>query len=103
MSSTENITTPSVENKHLVDRNLQRAFALPEPENLPDEIMQALSQFDALDGVTTNAVSTGQEQHSAHDAPTPSGPSQPDSPFGRLRSLFQRCESALPRTRHHRR
>jgi len=51
MSSTENITTPSVENKHLVDRNLQRAFALPEPENLPDEIMQALSQFDALDGV----------------------------------------------------
>lgn len=103
MSNTENFTTTSVENKHLVDRNLKRAFALPEPENLPDEIMKVLSQFDALDGVATNAVSADQEQHSAHDASSPSGPDQPESPFARLRNLFQRCESALPRTRHHKR
>lgn len=103
MSQTDSSFSDAGDTARHIDENLKRAFVPPPPEHLPDEILQLLAQFDALDSVATDAASADQEQPSARDAASPSDQDQPVSPVGLMRSLFQRCESALPRTRHHRR
>lgn len=103
MSHTEDMLGKLGDTFRDVDENLKRVFVPPPPEQLPDEILNLLSKFDALEDVATDAASTNQVQHSARDAANPYDQDQNASPVGLLRNLFQRCESALPRTRRHKR